>query len=95
MSNFALVLSDWNLIFDLPNPNEEQVVEGLAKKVQELLMNDRKFLFQALYRLDVDEEKVNWVMQREQKDRQAMRLAELIFKREIQKAKSRRASEAE
>ncbi len=65
----------------------------VAMKVRGWLENDRRTLMQTLYRLDVSEAKVQTVL-RGSGDfaSQAMEIAKLILRRELQKARTRRQS---
>jgi len=83
------IASGWGLLVPSALLNVDDVVVLLAKKIQDMLLNDKRKLYQAFYRLDVDEAKVNCILQTEGVDRQAILLAELVLNREMAKALNR------
>jgi hypothetical protein len=71
----------------------EEILKALTPKVEALLTTDRRKLFQAFYRLDVDEARVERVFRTRAPHEQARALAELILERELQKARTRHGAE--
>lgn len=63
--------------------------EKLSLLVAYLMENDMHRLLNAMYRLDVSEIKFHEAMQSESKQEAAVRIADLIIEREMQKVKTR------
>ena len=68
----------------------ELILDYLAQKIAEMLQKDKRKLFQSFYRLDVNEEKVRYIIQSIPAPMQYKKIAELVLKRELEKAKTRR-----
>lgn len=63
--------------------------EKLSLMVAYLMENDMHRLLNAMYRLDVSERKFHDAMQSDSKQEAAIRIADLIIEREMQKVKTR------
>jgi hypothetical protein len=63
--------------------------ERLSKMVAYLMENDMHRLLNAMYRLDVSEAKFHAAMQSTSREEAAIRIADLIIEREMQKVKTR------
>ncbi|MCB0736043.1 MAG: hypothetical protein KDC92_00925 [Bacteroidetes bacterium] len=88
-----LIKTDFRLTEDDSFPtsvvSRGELLQALAERIAYLLDHDFEFLMQALYRIDVNENKVKMALQGES-DNPAQILAELIIEREMQKAETRR-----
>src|ERR1700751_5384116 len=85
----ALALrADWEL--QLPdNLSEEAILALLANRVVTILERGPETFFQLMYRLDISEKKLNAILQ---DDDVAMKIARLIYDRQLQKIQSRLAN---
>lgn len=84
--NWALVPADENA----ENWSKEELLRALASRVRHYLENDFHKLMNALYRLDISEEKYHAAMALPTLDQSAAALAESILEREIQKMRTRK-----
>jgi len=92
---FAVPIAEKLLKID--DSEKEILLQSMENVFNQLLSRPKAELFQALYRLDVNEEKVQQILQGRmltagasvRKMSKARALAELTLDREIQKAKSR------
>ena len=76
---------DWDL--QLPDAvSEEAILRALADRVVVVLERGAETFFQLMYRLDISEKKLNAVLQ---DDDVAMKIARLIYDRQLQKIQSR------
>jgi len=75
---------DWDL--RLADVSEEAILRQLADRVVLILERGPETFFQLMYRLDISEKKLNAVMQ---EDDVAMKIARLIYDRQLQKIQSR------
>jgi hypothetical protein len=71
------------------NVTEQELINFLEQFVQNLLDTDMKQLFYVLYRLDINEQKVHQALDPSAIELPHKSLAQLIFNREKQKAKTR------
>lgn len=71
------------------NVTEQELINFLEQFVQNLLDTDMKQLFYVLYRLDINEQKVHQALDPSAIELPHKTLAQLIFNREKQKAKTR------
>jgi hypothetical protein len=71
------------------NVTEQELINFLEQFVQNLLDTDMKQLFYVLYRLDINEQKVHQALDPSAIKLPHKSLAQLIFNREKQKAKTR------
>jgi len=76
---------DWDL--KLPDTlSEEVILKLLADKVVTVLERGPETFFQLMYRLDISEKKLNAILL---EDDVAMKIARLIYDRQLQKIQSR------
>ena len=79
---------DWDL--RLPDTlSEEAILRLLADRIVDILERGPETFFQLMYRLDISEKKLNAVLQ---DDDVAMKIARLIYDRQLQKIHSRLAN---
>lgn len=71
--------------------SEEEIVKIVKQKVNELLQTDFNALLTLLYRIDVSEEKLKWLLETNQDKDAADIISGLIIERQLQKIKSRKA----
>mgnify|MGYP006290242125 CR=1 FL=1 len=95
-SDAPFSLSVWLQNFDLEHLDQatrEKILDFLEPKVSELMDGPREKFFQALYRLDVNEERAQQIMSgtllSSKKISKARALSELILDRELKKWKTR------
>jgi hypothetical protein len=78
------------LLPPVPEQNQQQqMLQKLARFVHHLLQNEMQRLLQALYRIDVDEQKVKNAFRQNSAQAVAAELATLIFEREMQRVITR------
>lgn len=76
---------DWDL--QLPDTlSEETILRLLAERIVVILERGAETFFQLMYRLDISEKKLNAVLQ---EDDVPMKIARLIYDRQLQKIRSR------
>lgn len=81
----AALKEDWDL--QLPDTlSEETILRLLAERIVVILERGAETFFQLMYRLDISEKKLNAVLQ---EDDVPMKIARLIYDRQLQKIKSR------
>ncbi len=78
---------DWDL--RLAEVTEDAILRQLADRVVLILERGPETFFQLMYRLDISEKKLGAVMQG---DDVAMKIARLIYDRQLQKIQSRMAN---
>lgn len=71
------------------SPDLNTLHKNLSLLVAYLMENDMHRLLNAMYRLDVSEIRFHEAMQSESKQEAAIRIADLIIEREMQKVKTR------
>lgn len=77
--------TDWEL--QLPDTlSEEAILQLLADRIVTILERGSEAFFQLMYRLDISEKKLNAVLQG---DEVPLKIARLIYDRQLQKIKSR------
>lgn len=81
-----LIIRDFELEFPY---GQRQMKEALRQEVLKLLLHDLERLWNILYRIDVNEEKVKQLFAQSDPEKIAPGIAELIYERQLQKAKSR------
>jgi len=85
----AFVQKDFEVENISENVTEQELLTFLEQFVQNLLNTDMKQLFYVLYRLDINEHKVHQALNPTAIEPPHKTLAQLIFQRERQKAKTR------
>ena len=80
---------------DGDDPSFDRLLSWLTKEVQSLLDRDFASLLNALYRIDVDERRVEEVLAVHDPDTLASQLARLILDRQLLKAQTRRKYSSE
>jgi len=85
----AFVQKDFEVENIPENVTEQDLLIILEQFVQHLLDTDMKQLFYVLYRLDINEQKVHQALQPTAIELPHKTLAQLVFQREKQKAKTR------
>lgn len=68
--------------------SKEKILTALSDRISQLMTGNTDQLFSMLYRLDISERKIKLVLQ--EQENIALRLAELIYERQLQKAVSRK-----
>lgn len=90
MNDIAKTIAQ-DLGVDFPdNTPEELILEMIASKVLDYLEHDTELLMSYLYRLDVDEEKVEKALSFKEEKPPHRAIAELIFERQLERAKTKR-----
>jgi len=78
--------SDWDII--LPDKfSEEEILRRLADRIVTILERGPDTFCQLMYRLDISEKKLNAILN---EDDVALKIARLIYDRQLQKIQSRR-----
>ena len=85
----AFVQKDFEVEHIPEDVTEQELIDFLEQFVQNLLDTDMKQLFYVLYRLDINEYKVHQALNPAAIELPHKVLAQLIFQREKQKAKTR------
>lgn len=88
----ANVIQEVNRLFQLAIPEKhttQQLEEVLAFHINELINHDFEKLISILYRMDVHEEKLKYLLQQNSGENAASIIAKLIIEREEQKIKTR------
>lgn len=80
-----LLQKDWEI--EKPNlVSEEEILRRLEQRVAYLIERNPEYFIQLMYRLDINEHKLNEVLQHHDAPAQ---VAWLVYKRQLQKAESR------
>ena len=75
---------------DLPaSVSVEQLKEKLSQHINHLIQNDFQKLVTILYRIDINEEKLKYLLQEDSGKDASLIIAELIIERQLQKIKFR------
>jgi len=81
-------------LFNLENPEEDNSEDLLFKQLSDhvewLLEHNKDFLLSLLYRLDVQEAKINWALSPGNPISPSIGLAHLIIERQIQRMKTKK-----
>ena len=91
--NIAELTQEARHVFQLPIPaglTYQQLLALLSKHIDLLLKDDFSKLIQILYRLDVSEDKLRYVLQQNKGEMASPIIAGLIVERQLQKIESRR-----
>ena len=91
----AFVQKDFEVDYIPEDVTEAELLEFLENFIENLIDTDMERLFYVLYRLDINEQKVHQALSPYSKEMPHKVLAELIFKREKQKATTRIEYEAQ
>ncbi len=86
----ALIQKDLALDANLSAGNLDDLLKQLERVINQLLDHDLERLLNALYRIDISENKVKEILALEKVDEMAPQLARLIIDREIRKIQTRR-----
>lgn len=86
--SFALIYNDLN-IENKSELNEAELLEMITDRVSWLLENDKDLLLSYLYRLDIEEDKINQTLVPFGDDAPAVALAKLILERQKQRMASK------
>ena len=81
--------TEWNISL-VHRTGKEEIYRVLAERINELIRNDFEQLVQILYRSDVNENKLRSVLAANSGKDAGVLIAELIIKRQLEKAESRR-----
>ena len=84
-----LIQKHFEIDFTESSDSYEKILNKLCKQVGWLLDHDFQSLLNALYRIDVNEEKFKQILAVSAPDKIALEIAELILARIIKKAKTR------
>ncbi len=85
ISNNFLSLSSTNLISNNDIKNIEELKRYLSSRIKFLLEEKFDLLVNLLYRIDIDDKKLEEVFSKEKKDNIPNSLTELVIERELQK----------
>jgi hypothetical protein len=73
----------------------EELKKRMSREVNELINNDFEKLVFLLYRIDVDENKMRYLLQQSEGENAAALIADLIIERQLQKIQSRKGSKTD
>ncbi|GAO42406.1 hypothetical protein [Flavihumibacter petaseus] len=76
-----------------PNQDERSLRQALAYWVNELLLHDFNRLINVLYRVDVDEQKLKFLLKEKVNEDAAQIIADLLIERQLQKYRKRSSFE--
>lgn len=82
--SFELIYSDLNIEVK-PDHNEVDLLALITDRVAWLLENDKDLLLSYLYRLDIDEQKIDKALSPTDDDPASLAIARLIFERQKQR----------
>lgn len=74
----------------LPSLGMEKIREALIHHINELIRSDFDQLVTLLYRIDVDEKKIRYLLKQEQGSDSAPIIADLILERQLRKIETRK-----
>ncbi|HRG83096.1 MAG TPA: hypothetical protein PLO99_11325 [Chitinophagaceae bacterium] len=84
-----LLQKDAGLILS-PQKNMEDIRTALANHVNQLINTDFDRLVSLLYRIDVPEKKMRYLLEQQQGENAPLLIADLIIERQLQKIESRK-----
>lgn len=87
----ALIVRDLNLETPAPLADDAALLKYLSEVVAEMITNKLDLLMSTLYRLDVDEKKINQALQPGHTDAANIALAKLIIERQKKRIETKRA----
>jgi uncharacterized membrane protein YcaP (DUF421 family) len=73
----------------LPSASKAQIEAILAERINYLIINDFNWLVQALYRIDINEKKLEALLKENTKANAGNIIAALVIDRQLEKIKSR------
>jgi hypothetical protein len=76
------VLRELDFSLQKDNPNWDELLDAITRQVAFMLTNKKEALMQALYRLDVRENKLRAVLDHEAPEKWAISISALILERE-------------
>ena len=71
--------------------NEEEMIQMIAQRVNEMMETEIDLLFSYLYRLDVSESKVNAILVKQDGQHAILSIARLIWERQKERLKTKAA----
>jgi len=102
LSIFVVVMNDIEQIEQLLNQNKqlsivqkEKLRDQLVNLINHLLLNDFNKLVQVLYRVDVSEQKLKQLVQKNPETDAALIITDLLIERQAQKMKTKRSFKAD
>ncbi len=87
----ALIVRDLNLETPSQLADEAALLKYLSEVVEDMITHKLDLLMSTLYRLDVDEKKINKALQPGQPDAANVALAKLIIERQKKRIETKRA----
>ena len=87
----ALIVRDLNLTTPTSIPDEAALLDYLSEVVAHMIAHKLDLLMSTLYRLDVDEKKIQQALLPGQKDSADVALAKLIIERQKKRIETKRA----
>ncbi len=81
----ALIVRNFELETDTSTVNEEELLRLLTERIAYMIEHKLDFLLSLLYRLDVDEGKINFALSPLAPDPPAVGLAKLVMERQRQR----------
>jgi hypothetical protein len=85
----ALVAQDFEPVTEEPVISEEQLLEALAERVEWMIEHRLEYLMSLMYRMDVDERKVDFALSPLAPEPAHLALARLILERQKQRVFTR------
>lgn len=85
-------LQSYDLIVKIDLGSYDEILGALTNVIDDLIQNNFAKLVQLLYRLDVNEEKVRTLINKESDKPAANLIAQLIMQRQLQKMQLRKSS---
>jgi hypothetical protein len=80
-----LIQKDFEIDFSSAEQNEEAIIELIAGRVAEMMDSDIDLLLSYLYRLDVEESKIDFILNKQSTIAAHIGLAHLIWERQKQR----------
>lgn len=84
----GLLRQDFSLEFS-GDPDSSRILQQLADQVAHFLENKPDLLFSYFYRMDIDEQEVAQILQEPQEEPVNLMLAQLIFNRQVARARTK------
>lgn len=75
--------------------NEQDLIDAIALRVMNYMDGEIELLFSYLYRLDIQEEKINTIMNEATEDPTHVALAKLIYTRQMERVKTKQTYKQE